>query len=360
MVDQIHKFSPLSSYSSNLDMFFEPSELEKVFPDEFKSKKPPPIKIPGFSGIKAELMVPEQPSLEKGFSLLLDDSIITPPFLSPFTVLSANTLKGFNQVKESVETKVPKQAKRKQVLLEKKPTVEPLEDFSRPFIKNSKSTLLKSDEMEIVWKTRNHGFEKYLPEKLYCSMKYEFKISIPSKNFDFPFILARVHLIDESTGKYEKDSLKGTIECALSKEGNHYSGKLIAQVSHQLSYYHTKKDYSFEFQFFDPQIVEKEKYFASIRSPPFKSYARKPNNTEKRKKGEEKTNSKKKKVENTDQSSNFKEFSSCLDHLISAKSKLSESEKKIALDLVVKRLVEIDPSYICQLFTEEQSEHFLI
>lgn len=302
MVEQSYLFSPLSSGYSKFLNIFDSTELEKVF--DVQKSKPPSLLLPTVQyGEKAQRIDDFNVSLESGFLHLLEESVVVTPKVSPLFI----------------------------------PTnIVPIVEESNRLWDVSFIEGYENNQVELCWKTRNQQFEVSLPDKMYSSLKYEFKVKLISSSLNLPFVLARIYILEEETKQVqkEKDILVGIVECAMSKEKSGYVGSLRVQMSHTLAFYHSKKSFFFQIRFYDPQQIQS--HFASISSPSFKIYARKPNSTEKKRKNPTKETSLKKLKTSND----FTEFSSCLDNLLKVNSKLNKEEKKIALEMVLKKFKE--------------------
>lgn len=309
MVEQSYLFSPLSSGYSKFLNIFDSTELEKVFDLQ---KKPPSLTLPTVQyGEKAQRLDDFNVPLETGFLHLLEENF-TPKLDSPLFV--------------------------KNVPIVQEPTIE--DDVSR-FWKVFLKSGYEENQVELSWKTRNQSFTTALPDKMYSSLKYEFKVKLTSESLKLPFILARIYILEEEINEIQKEVLTGVIECAMSKELSGYSGSLRVQMSHNLAFYHSKRSFYFQVRFYDPQEVLIDKNFASISSPSFKIYARKPNSKdpEKKRKQNHSSNSVKK-VKSS--SNDFSDFTLCLDNLIKVNSKLNKEEKKLALDMVINKFKQQD------------------
>jgi len=259
-------------------------------------------------GPKAQKLDDYNAPLEKSFSHLLEDSI-SPYFNSPLisleTDFNVNTISNVGDAED------------------------PSRFWTSSFLKNG---LLNHSCISVFWKTRTQSYQCSFPDKAFTSIKYAFNVQFSSQELDFPFILARLYIVDETTGKAESlDSLSGTIECAMSKEKENYVGSLKVQMSQSLIFHKTKKAYLFEIRFFDPSDVNTS--IAFVRSQSFKIYARKPNKPEheKKRKAEKVKPSKKKKVES---SGGIQEFSICLETLLNINRRLDEQEKRIAKEMI--------------------------
>lgn len=183
----------------------------------------------------------------------------------------------------------------------------------------------------ITTKTRCETPSSQVPDVLYSSLKYEIKQTISASLIkDQQFILGRISVVD-SQGKVaslnEKGNLlKGLVECALTKgkQTDDFEGTMKAQFV-DCSYHHKKGDFCWLITYYLPSDLENS--ILSIQSAPFKVFARKP--TAKKRKN-----------------SNFEEFTTRLEDLVKMSKKLkTEEEKKIALELVTKRFMELDPEF---------------
>jgi len=302
MVEQSFLFSPLSSGYSKFLSIFDSSELEKVF--DVQKSRPPSLTLPTFNyGEKAQIIDDFNNSLESGFLHLLDEKTASP------LVKIENAVTIINNSNEE----------------------EIVEDQNRFWSVSLKTQGMNDKDIALFWKTRNQSYRTSIPDRMYSSLKYEIKVTLNALHISLPFVLARIYVLEENFEKRkEKNTLTGVVECAMSKEKNSYVGYLKVQMSHTLSFYHSKRAFLFQVRFFDPQEVEKEKHFASITSPPFKVYARKPNKVEKKKPSN--NNAIKKKS-----SKDMSDFSLCLENLLKVNSKLNQDEKKVAFDMVMNK-----------------------
>lgn len=183
----------------------------------------------------------------------------------------------------------------------------------------------------ISCKTRCEQPSSQVPEVLYSSLKYEIKQEISASMIkDQQFILGRISVVDsqgKSASLNDKGNLlKGLIECALTKgkQTEEFEGTMKAQFV-DCSYHHKKGDFCWQLSYYLPSDLENS--ILSIQSAPFKVFARKP--TAKKRKN-----------------SNFEEFTTRLEDLVKMSKKLkTEEEKKIALELVTKKFMELDPEF---------------
>lgn len=198
---------------------------------------------------------------------------------------------------------------------------------------------IQESDVSLVWKTRCQDFDNTIPHRMFSSLKYEFKLTIPL--IDLPFVLCRMTLVEEGTHKQAQEPLKGTIECALSRENDCLTGHLKIQISQKLTYYHTKNSFSLQLTIYDPQGL---KDIVVLASPFFKVYARKPNgpDCEKRKSEFGQCESNKKKKEGNELS----EFSQILEQLIQVTSNLEEEDKSKASQLIIQHFFATNQEYL--------------
>ena len=405
MVEQTHSnLSPASKHSIFDDLFgsctplsgldlITPTELEKVFQLEkpkFKTQSLSKLQVPSFHGgiyQKAQRIYSDVQEPQMDFNSLIDSTLPSSFEIqeliashSPFKLGSVPTqkIKKQKQKKKEIQQK-PKEEEKEILQMEPK---ESKDDESRVFTKVIDEKYSNAD-IRIKMKTRNEPFKSSIEERLYSSMKYEIKIHLDvGDESKFPCLLARAYLVDTIDSEIIPNSLDGIIECAMSESNDAYEGSLRIQISNTYSFHHTKTEYSLQIKFFNPKEVSDEISFASLISPSFKVFARKPNmkseekekKVQKRKIKEEQiteSQQKKKKKENeesnlfsftlnnniqnystlteekkSDQLSSieFNEFTSCLEKLLEVKSKLKEEDQIIALNLVKLKIEELTRS----------------
>jgi hypothetical protein len=197
---------------------------------------------------------------------------------------------------------------------------------------------IQENDVSLVWKTRCQDFDNTIPHRMFSSLKYEFKLTVPL--IDLPFVLCRMTLVEEGTHKNAQEPLKGTIECALSREKDCLAGQLKIQISQKLTYYHTKSSFSLQLTIYDPQGL---KDICVLASPFFKVYARKPNaDNEKRKNEFGPCESNKKRKEENELS----EFTHILDQLIQVTENLEEDDRAKASQLIIQHFFGSNQEYL--------------
>jgi hypothetical protein len=175
--------------------------------------------------------------------------------------------------------------------------------------------------MDVTSKTRCEEPSVEVPEILYSSLKYEISQKFFAKSCkDEQFILSRISIVDSNGTTLSKSNMKGVTECSLTKNENKFQGVLKCQFA-DLSHISKKGDLCWEINYYVPTDIQKS--VMTVRSAPFKVYARKP--TAKKRKA-----------------STFDEFVSRLDELVKASKKLKEEDKKLALEMVTSKFNEID------------------
>eukprot|EP01080_Neovahlkampfia_damariscottae_P012495 gene12495-6243_t len=355
--------TPLSGLG---DYIATPTELEKVFAKEEPKFKPnlTKLQVPNIQGVKAQRIYSEEyDQAEVDFNTLLGP-VSLPSSFEFQDILSAQSTFKLGSVptqklkKQKQKTKVETAPK---IQVSKETQV--VEDPTRYF---QKVTSDKKSDIQIKMKTRNEPFKSSIDERLYSSMKYEIKIKTDAGGSKYPCLLARAYLVDFVDSQTIPNALDGVTECAMSEVSDVYEGSLRIQISHLYSYHHTKTQYALLIKFFNPKEVSEEISFASLLSPPFKIFARKPNSKiddkkeKKRKVREEQISQSQKKTKVDDESmisfalkpqseklsdqqtsSEFDEFQTCLEKLLAVKNKLSSQDQIIALNLVKIKLDEL-------------------
>lgn len=138
------------------------------------------------------------------------------------------------------------------------------------------------DKINIELKTRREKPTPFIPSRFYSSLKYQIKQEIEGSFIDnsLPFLMSSCRIVDpenkKAITKDGKGCLKGTIEAALTKPPRtkkKMKGDLNVQID-GLSYYHEKKEYCLELNYFLPNELEKP--VLTLLSPKFRVYARKP------------------------------------------------------------------------------------
>jgi hypothetical protein len=203
-----------------------------------------------------------------------------------------------------------------------------IHDNSRTWKLVKRSFGIQENDVSLVWKTRSQDFDNTIPHRMFSSLKYEFKLSLPL--IDLPFVLCRMTLVEEGTHKTAQEPLKGNVECALSRDGDCLAGHLKIQISQKLTFYHTKSSFSLQLTIYDPQGL---KDIVVLASPFFKVYARKPNADNEKRKNEfgpcENNNKKRKEV------NELSEFTNILEQLVQVTSNLDEDDREKASQLVI-------------------------
>jgi hypothetical protein len=189
--------------------------------------------------------------------------------------------------------------------------------------------------IDVTSKTRCEEPVVEVPDVLYSSLKYEISQKFFAQSCkDEQFILSRISIVDSNGTTLSKSNMKGVTECSLIKTDNKFQGVLKCQFA-DLSHISKKSDLCWEINYYVPTDIQKS--VMTVRSAPFKVYARKP--TAKKRKA-----------------STFDEFVSRLDELVKASKKLKEEDKKLALEMVTSKFNEIDN--IDFLIEENEEEEF--
>jgi hypothetical protein len=361
MVEQHPTLSPLSKHSIFDEIFGSctplsggintPTDLEKLFQippkHKFKNQNTLTLKVPAPHHQNQAQRIYDQTEVD--LKALIGETFPGDSF-SFQEILSAPQPVLLSQVPAEKFQKKTLPKVKKEVIVEES---DPSREFKRTFDKKHQNA-----SIDIVWKTRNEPYRISLEERMYSSIKYEFKIKIELKDSKLPCILARAYLMDENS-KISQGNIEGILECAMSEENNGiYEGNLRIQFSSSISFHHTREEYCIQIKFFNPKEVSEEIYFASLLSAPFKVFARKPNSKpsdeekpKKRKiKNEPSVEPQQKKKKNSEVkksdhvSSDFLEFSSCLEKLLEVKNKLNSEDQKIALNLVKLKIEELAAS----------------
>jgi hypothetical protein len=242
--------------------------------------------------------------------------------------------------------------------------------------------------MSIKMKTRRDQPSELLPDRLYCSLKYEFQLQADGDFVkDLPFVMARISVVDEDKFKLIKKNnktvVKGDVESALTHPPNSakstIKGNLKVQFDSIISYHHDKREVCLQISFFLNNQLEEP--ILTMRSVPVKIFARKPNkkkhkksevnkapSTAKRKRdpAPETPNKVMKVAEN--KTSTFDEFVTRLDELVEFNRNLSEADRKRAMSMMfskmsdmMNRLAPMNPfatTYVEQ-FDDSQFDLFL-
>lgn len=140
-------------------------------------------------------------------------------------------------------------------------------------------------EFIIKMKTRRDQPSELLPDRLYCSLKYEIQLTAEGEFVrDLPFVMARISVVDEEkfkpVKKNNKTVVKGDVESALTHPPNTTNkalikGTLKVQFDSIISYHHDKREVCLQVSLYLNNELEQP--IVTLRSVPVKIFARKPN-----------------------------------------------------------------------------------
>eukprot|EP01080_Neovahlkampfia_damariscottae_P012214 gene12214-5801_t len=138
----------------------------------------------------------------------------------------------------------------------------------------------------ISLKTRSEPELKGIPDKIFSSLKYTCEFKIPKSLVNGEVLLAKIQVVDsykpseEILNKHEHTILKGVsdfISLSVDVDGIEFNSSVKFQFIDN-SFRHEKRYFSLKISFFESQNVSSPLFV--ILSPPFKVYARRPQNTE--------------------------------------------------------------------------------
>uniref|UniRef100_A0A7S1KTF8 Uncharacterized protein n=1 Tax=Percolomonas cosmopolitus TaxID=63605 RepID=A0A7S1KTF8_9EUKA len=224
-------------------------------------------------------------------------------------------------------------------------------------------------QVHVCSKTRCDPETTIVPKQMFSSLKYQIKVIIKCDDVlrnEFSCLIARCTVVDAEDGYREilKDGsiiLDDTPEVALSLTKDGFSGTLKVRFT-DCSYHHNSHDFCWVLKFFAPKnlttpllVVRSGAYRVLARRPksvttkkPKKPNAKKDTTTKSSNKGK---NKKEKKRSEADLNP-FAAFESKLDELVQSTKYFKEDEKRTAMELVSKKLLEADPQAFVQRITE--------
>lgn len=271
------------------------------------------------------------------------------------------------------------------------------ENTAPPYFNNWRITDVNKDvkhwKLKVSYKTRLESTQETIPNSFYAPIIYQFtqKLTGPSK--DTKIILSKITLVDSSSGQEikllvkEKPVFSGNSELALTWSENEQAFIGNSKLQFNINSHNVNgKEFSLVVSLYFNQDIER----AVLKqiSTSFKVYARKPYTNRKKESLKRKsledvvlpnvqvitTNSfpkqgqsdelgllvnksqKRQKIE-VESIHGFEDFASKLEELLDFNKKLNESDKRTCMDLIIQRIVDVDPkvSQLCMLNHLQQS-----
>lgn len=189
--------------------------------------------------------------------------------------------------------------------------------------------------VEVVVKTRSDKPSTEVPERMYSSLKYEFRQFVRGSCINkTTLLMSKIQVINPETNKEVKKNsasiIKGIVDGALTVDatGKQLTSRTKLQFT-DVSYHHGKSQFSLQICYYLPSELNVPVLI--IRSAPFQIFARRPlpiKNKLRTKKGIQK----KKKV-------TLEDYLKSLDELIAFHNKLKDHERRKAIEKALKKLV---------------------
>jgi hypothetical protein len=259
-----------------------------------------------------------------------------------------------------------------------------------------------SIDVNITMKIRGEEASQYVPERLYSSHKYVLQHEVIGEALvsKYPLVVAKLQVVDPisrqkivNSMKGKKDDVvKGTPEAALTHEGTNGNNSVTGAMKIQftdVSYRHEKGHFAMLINYYNPANLEEPLF--NVISPAFKVFARKPtdkNPTETLKPNKSKPTLRKRKSDEIqadqlpmmpmfptmpipapmttivppqppipDQAQKkakfspvFSEFNKKLEQLATMRERLSETDRRMANEFSLEKLLSIDPEFTIDFF----------